>query len=90
MSASESFGESLRRLLIWGKGTRVQGKDPSKWRADAYGTLMFFDDYGKRHSVYGWEYDHIVSWGGNDLNNLQPMNWLNNVRKSNKVHPFSL
>jgi len=40
------------------------------------------DDYGNRNSDYGWEIDHIDPDGGDDISNLQQLQWKNNVDKS--------
>ena len=45
---------------------------------------MKFNEHGNRFSKYGWEIDHIdlvANGGGDDLNNLQPLNWNNNASK---------
>ena len=43
-------------------------------------------DYGNRDSQYGWEIDHInpnaPSYSRDSFANLQPLQWENNVDKS--------
>ena len=71
---------------IWDKGQPVRGKDPEKYRNDIYGNTMYKHSYGKT-SEMGWSVDHSKpqSKGGTDhLNNLQPMNSIANIKKSNK------
>ncbi len=68
---------------VWQKGLVVHGYDPNEWRADKYGALIRYGDYGKQ-TEYGWNIDHIrpVAYGGSDhINNLQPLQWQNNAKK---------
>jgi hypothetical protein len=67
---------------VWEKGRRIQNQDANKWRQDACGAWIGRDFYGKRESPYGWEIDHIDPNGGDSLSNLQPLQWKNNVNKS--------
>jgi len=53
-----------------------------------YHYQIFYNHYGDRSSVYGWEIDHITpsSKNGYDtLNNKQALQWANNVDKSDKL-----
>ena len=53
---------------------------------DACGAWMVKSYYGKTDS-YGWEIDHkkpVAEGGGDDLSNLQPLQWQNNRRKADK------
>lgn len=68
-------------LAVWDKGTIVDDMDPSVWRRDDYGNIIYFADYGDTESAYGWEIDHITplsEGGSNELFNLRPLNWKTN------------
>ena len=67
---------------VWEKGKPVSGIDKSKWRKDDCTAWIKRDKHGKRESVYGWEIDHINPDGGDNLSNLRPLQWKNNVRTS--------
>ncbi|RDL25101.1 HNH endonuclease signature motif containing protein [Serratia fonticola] len=70
---------------VWEKAEIVSKYDKEKHRKDQCGAWMEREKYGDRNSLYGWEIDHIktVSKGGtNALSNLRPLQWENNVGRS--------
>lgn len=67
---------------VWEKGKVVANNDPSKWRKDECGAWIARNKHGDRNSQYGWEIDHISPGGKDILSNLRPLQWENNVDKS--------
>ena len=68
---------------IWEMGHELLGEDPDEVREDDCGDEIHWEDYGDRDSEYGWEVDHIDPDEGGGLDNLRPLQWQNNVAKSN-------
>jgi hypothetical protein len=69
-------------IAVWSKGKIIPNFDPSKYRQDQCGAWIKFTDYGNRSSDYGWEIDHISPGGPDILSNLRPLQWQNNLSKS--------
>ena len=67
--------------LVWEKGKTVPDNDPEVWRKDECGAWMQRSMYADRSSQYGWEIDHSVPGGSDDIVNLCPLHWRNNVGK---------
>ncbi len=67
---------------VWEKGKEVNGYDKNKYRKDDCDAWILRDKYGNRDSSYGWEIDHISPGGSDDPPNLRPLQWENNVDKS--------
>lgn len=67
---------------VWGKGREAPPNDPAIWRKDACGAWIRRADHGNRDSDWGWEIDHINPDGGDELSNLRPLQWKNNVATS--------
>ncbi|MCF7811491.1 HNH endonuclease [bacterium] len=67
---------------VWEKGKEAPPNDPNVYRKDQCDAWMKRDHYGNRQSQYGWEIDHISPGGTDELHNLRPLQWENNVDKS--------
>ena len=83
-----SYQESKEK--VWEKGTKIPDKDPNLYREDKIGNVMYYPSYGKQSSM-GWNIDHSKPQnknGTNHLNNLQPLNSLNNSSKSD-TYPYN-
>ena len=72
---------------VWEKAAKISGKDPSKYRRDPYGTIIYKDSHGK-NSEMGWEIDHIKpkARGGSDcIANLQALSTEINRAKADSL-----
>ena len=81
-----SFNE-LAKQAVWKKGRPIPGYDAAIWKYDCCGAPMNWNEYGNTDSKYGWEIDHIwpvALGGGDDLDNLQPLQWRNNRSKGDQ------
>lgn len=69
---------------VWSKGAVVGNNDPNNFRKDRCGAWIKWAKYDDRTlpTNFGWEIDHIDPKGGDELANLQPLQWKNNVDKS--------
>lgn len=70
---------------VWEKATIVDKYDPDKYRKDQCEAWIIRESYGDRNSNFGWEIDHITTksnGGGDELSNLRPLHWQNNLNKS--------
>ena len=67
---------------IWEKGQVVLGQDSQSWRKDQCGAWIGREFYGNRESQYGWEIDQIDPKGSDDCANLRPLQWRNEMDKS--------
>jgi len=78
-----SFDEEMIQK-VWEKGKIVANYDKDKYRKDQCGAWIIRTEYGNRDSLYGWEIDHIDPDGGDELSNLRPLQWENNLATSDK------
>jgi hypothetical protein len=79
-----SFSDEMVQK-VWEKGAMVQGVDQNVWRKDACGAWINRSAHtGKRENPvdYEWEIDHINPNGGDDISNLRPLQWKNNLDKA--------
>lgn len=78
---------------VWQKGLPVAKYDQKYVREDACGALILRTRYNDRDDDYGWEIDHIFPKSRlkdnnvpdsliDDMDNLRPLNWKNNLSKS--------
>ncbi|MFH2140786.1 MAG: HNH endonuclease signature motif containing protein [Bacteroidota bacterium] len=84
-----SSWSSKEVLAVWEKGLVIPDFSVKIWRRDKCGKVMKFSEHGNRESDHGWEIDHInpiANGGGDELNNLQPLNWKNNLDKADSLN----
>lgn len=75
-----AIGSEIEIQEIWEKGQADKHADSMKCRRkDACGAWMKRNLYGDRDSLYGWEINCIDPAGSDDISNLQPLQWENNV-----------
>lgn len=77
-----TFSEAMIEQ-IWDKATIIDGYDSSLWRKDFAGAWIQRNQYGIQ-STFGWEIDHLIpvkAGGSDDMSNLNPLHWRNNLKK---------
>ena len=65
---------------VWEKGESTS--EPNKWRKDICDAWISYAEYGNQESIYGWQVDHIDPDKGDQIVNLRPLQWRNNLAKS--------
>ena len=79
-ASGKPFDETIIEA-VWSKATI--SSDHAPLRVDPYGALIWRGGYGNTNSRFGWEIAHKnppSRGGGDDLENLQPLQWENNRR----------
>ena len=74
---------SVNVVNVWCKATEVFGYDSTVIRKDRCGAWIKWAEYGKE-TEFGWHIDHdrpVSEEGTDDLYNLQPLHWSNNLGK---------
>lgn len=85
---------------VWERCPEVDGYDPNMYKKDACGAWMKRDKYGDRENSLGWEIDHIYPESRllelgiekrdiDNLDNLRPLNWKNNVSKGDDYPAYT-
>jgi 5-methylcytosine-specific restriction endonuclease McrA len=78
------FSEQTKKD-VWNKAQIIPNVDSAKKRKDICGAWIEWGQYGiTSENGTGWEIDHIkpvARHGGDEINNLQPLQWQNNRKK---------
>ena len=73
---------------VWNKAAHAPGFDPAYVRLDSCGAWIEWAKYGDTTpGGNGWEVDHIkpvAAGGGDELSNLQALQWENNRHKGDQ------
>ncbi len=75
----------------WNKAIVIEGFDKNIWRQDLAKAFINRQDYGK-DSLYGWSIDHVyplAKGGDNTEINLRPMQFANNMSKSDSFPSYT-
>jgi len=86
--SNTNYGGSGCRDAVWNKAITIPGKNPDVVRYDAKLNEIRYNSYGK-DTKYGWNIDHTLAknhGGGNELNNLQPLQSSMNKSYGDSLH----
>lgn len=78
MSVKYGFSEEMIQQ-VWEKGKAEPNYDSSKCKKDNCNAWIIRSEHGNRSSLYGWEIHHVNPKDADDLSNLIPLQWENNV-----------
>jgi hypothetical protein len=79
-AAGKPFDEATIEA-VWSRAPASSEHPPL--RVDAFGALIWREGYGNTNSKFGWEIGYkrpLTRGGGDDLENLHPLQWENNRR----------
>lgn len=85
-----AFSEQTK-LAVWKKANTIWGEDPDVKRKDRCGATILYAKYGDTTPM-GWEIDHmkpVSEGGGDELENLQPLQWENNRAKADHYPAYN-
>lgn len=83
----DSWPETEKNM-VWNKAIIIPNYPKDVYRLDHCGRIICFDYFGNENHSYGWEIDHIIPiglGGKDDLTNLQPLHWSNNLNKGDEL-----
>lgn len=100
MRNEDSSWSEEAKLAVWMKAPIAETSKPDCMRLDPCKTLIRWEEYGNRDSEYGWEIDHVVPEKIlvdkgvpqdliDSIDNLRPMHWNNNLKKSDNFPKYS-
>lgn len=75
-------------MSVWNKWRIIPWQDAMLLRMDRFWSMIKLEEYGNTNSIYWREIDHIIPidrWWTDLLLNLEPLQWENNRKKSNKL-----
>ena len=87
MGKQAQYGSKSTTNKVFESASKVRGKDPSLYRRDPYGNVIYKHSHGKSTKM-GWDVDHIKpksKGGSNSLVNLQALNASKNRSIGNAI-----